>query len=75
VPTAVPGAVSPYALVWVLGSGLSLSVMGDTDVELRFDPPVHVAGQDGPATRVAFRVDDPQAVVRPLRDRAVPAGR
>lgn len=121
-------AVSLYALVWVLGSGLSLfqhphllrddelvlrfghlrtvvvplaglvavrrsveaehgkvllrdgdrlvlSVMGDTDVELRFDPPVHVAEQEEPVARVAFWVDDPQAVVRLLRDRAVPAGR
>lgn len=121
-------AVSLYALVWVLGSGLSLfqhphllradelvlrfghlrtvavplaglvavrrsvasehakvllrdgdrlvlSVMGDTDVELRFDPPVRVAGQAEPVRRVAFWVDDPQAVVRLLRDRAVPAGR
>ena len=121
-------AVSLYALVWVLGSGLSLfqhphllrddelvlrfghlrsvavplaglvavrrsveaehkrvlvrdgdrlvlSVMGDTDVELRFDPPVHLAGQDDPVARVAFWVDDPRAVVRLLLDRAVPAGR
>lgn len=57
------------------GDRLVVSVMGDTDVELRFDPPVHLAGQDGPVTRVAFWVDDPQAVVRLLRDRAVPAGR
>jgi hypothetical protein len=49
--------------------------MGDTDVELRFDPPVPVAGQDEPVARVAFWADDPQAVVRLLRDRAVPAGR
>ena len=121
-------AVSLYALVWVLGSGLSLfqhphllrddelvlrfghlrsvavplaglvavrrsaesehrrvlvrdgdrlvlSGMGDTDVELRFDPPVHVAVQVDPVARVAFSVDEPQAVVRLLRDRAVPAGR
>ncbi|MGY1679650.1 hypothetical protein [Geodermatophilus sp. SYSU D01176] len=121
-------AVSLYALVWVLGSGLSLlqhphlirddalvlrfghlhaiavplaglvavrrsveaehervlvreedrlvlSVMGDTDVELPFDPPVHVAGQDEPVGRVAFWADDPHAVVRLLRHRAVPAGR
>jgi hypothetical protein len=119
-------AVSVYALVWVLGSGLSLfqhphvlrdgelvlrsghlhsiavplaglvsvrrsvesehrrtvvrdgarlvlSVMGDTDVELRFDPPVPVAGQGEPVARVAFWVDDPQAVVRLLRDRAATA--
>jgi hypothetical protein len=57
------------------GDRLVLSVMGDTDVELRFDPPVRVAGQDEPVIRVAFWVDDPQAVVRLLRDRAVPAGR
>lgn len=121
-------AVSLYALVWVLGSGLSLfqhphllrddelvlrfghlrtvvvplaglvavrrrveaehrkillrdgdrlvlSVMGDTDVELCFDPPVLVAGQDDPVARVAFWADDPQAAVRLLRDRTVPAGR
>jgi hypothetical protein len=55
------------------GDRLVLSVMGDTDVELRFDPPVHVAGQDEPVARVAFWVDDPRAVVRLLRDRAVPA--
>ena len=119
-------AVSVYALVWVLGSGLSLfqhphllrgdelvlrfghlrsvvvplaglvgvrrsvesehgkvllrdgdrlvlSVMGDTDVELRFDPPVQVTGQVEPVTRVALWADDPQAVVRLLRDRAVRA--
>jgi hypothetical protein len=57
------------------GDRMVLSVMGDTDVELRFDPPVHVAGQDQPVTRVAFWVDDPQAVVRLPRVRAVPAGR
>jgi hypothetical protein len=57
------------------GDRLVLSVMGDTDVELRFDPPVHVAGQGEPVARVAFWADDPQAVVRLLRDRAVPAGR
>jgi hypothetical protein len=117
-------AVSLYALVWVLGSGLSLfqhphllrgdelvlrfghfrtvavpltglvavrrsvesehkrivvrdgdrlvlSVMGDTNVELRLDPPVCMVGQDEPVARVALWVDDPQAVVRLLRDRAV----
>jgi hypothetical protein len=53
------------------GDRLVLSVMGDTDVELRFDPPVRVAGQDEPVSRVAFWADDPQAVVRLLRDRAV----
>ena len=121
-------AVSLYALVWVLGSGLSLfqhphllrddelvlrfghlrsvavplaglvavrrnaesehrrvlvrdadrlvlSVMGDTDVELRFDPPVHVAGQGEPAARVAVWVDEPQAGGRPLPDRPGPGGR
>ncbi|SET52398.1 hypothetical protein [Geodermatophilus poikilotrophus] len=121
-------AVSVYALVWVLGSGLSLfqhphllrdgelvlrfghlhaitvplgglvsvrrrvesehgrtvlrdgdrlvlSVMGDSNVELCVDSPVPVAGQDEPVARVAFWADDPQAVVRLLRDRAVPADR
>ncbi len=53
---------------------LVLSVMGDTNVELRVDPPVHVDGQDEPVVRIAFWADDPQAVVRLLRDRAVPAG-
>ncbi len=92
-------AVSLYALVRVLGSGLSLfqrphllredelvlrsghlravvvplAVMGDTDVELRFDPPVDVAGQGEPVARVAFWVDDPRAVVRLLRERTVSA--
>ncbi len=55
------------------GSRLVLSVMGDTDVELRFDPPADVAGQDEPVARVAFWVDDPRAVVRLLRERAVSA--
>jgi hypothetical protein len=55
------------------GDRLVLSVMGDTDVELRFDPPVHVAGQDEPVARVAFWVDDPRTVVGLLRERAVPA--
>jgi hypothetical protein len=55
------------------GDRLVLSVMGDTDVELRFDPPVDVAGQDEPVARVAFWVDDPRAVVRLLRERAVSA--
>jgi hypothetical protein len=55
------------------GGRLVLSVMGDTDVEVRFDPPVRVAGQDEPVSRVAFWADDPQAVVRLLRDRAVRA--
>src|SRR3712207_6823415 len=121
-------AVSLYALVWVLGSGLllfqhphllrddelvlrfrylrpvavplaglfgvrrggvpgrgrvlpqegavpGLRVMGDPDLELPFVPPVCVAGQGEPVARVAFWVDDPQAVVRLLRDRAVPARR
>jgi hypothetical protein len=57
------------------GDRLVLSVMGDTNVELRVDPPVHVDGQDEPVARIAFWADDPQAVVRLLRDRAVPAGR
>ena len=48
---------------------LALSFMGDTNVELRFDPPVPVAGQDDPVARVAFWVDDPTAALRLLRER------
>ena len=55
------------------GDRLVLSVMGDSNVELRVDPPVHVAGQDEPVARVAFWVDDPKAAVRLLRDRTVTA--
>ena len=57
------------------GDRLVLSVMGDSNVELRLDPPVRVAGQDEPVARVAFWVDDPQTVVRLLRGRALPAPR
>ncbi|MGY1820721.1 hypothetical protein [Geodermatophilus sp. SYSU D00079] len=53
------------------GDRLAVSVMGDTDVELRFDPPVHVAGQAAPVARVAFYTDEPAAAVRLLRDRVV----
>ncbi|RBY78333.1 hypothetical protein DQ238_12735 [Geodermatophilus sp. TF02-6] len=54
------------------GERLVVSVMGDPNVELRLDPPVRVAGREGPVARVAFWVDDPQAVARLLHDRTVP---
>ncbi|WNV76142.1 hypothetical protein [Geodermatophilus sp. DSM 44513] len=53
------------------GDRLVVSVMGDTNVEVRLDPPVPVPGQAAPVARVAFWVDDPRAAVRLLRDRAV----
>ncbi|MGY1621333.1 hypothetical protein ACI789_03930 [Geodermatophilus sp. SYSU D00965] len=51
------------------GDRLVVSVMGDTNVELRVDPPVRVPGQAAPVARVAFYVDDPGAAVRELRAR------
>ncbi|MGY1689291.1 hypothetical protein [Geodermatophilus sp. SYSU D01105] len=53
------------------GDRLVVSVMGDTNVELRLDPPVHVPGQDDPVARVALYADDPAAAVRELRTRVV----
>jgi hypothetical protein len=53
------------------GDRLVVSVMGDTNVELRCEPPVQVAGQDGSLARVAFYADDPAAAVRLLRERVV----
>jgi hypothetical protein len=51
--------------------GLVLAVMGDTNVDLRFDPPVDVQvdGPPHPSTRIRFYADDPRAVVRLLRAR------
>ncbi|MFW3170126.1 hypothetical protein [Geodermatophilus sp. CPCC 206100] len=49
------------------GDRLALSVLGETNVELRFDPPVQVPGQPRPVARVAFFADDPAAAVRELR--------
>ncbi|MGY1705933.1 hypothetical protein ACI79C_15310 [Geodermatophilus sp. SYSU D00697] len=53
------------------GDRLVVSVMGDTNVEVRCEPPVQVPGQDGPVARVALYADDPAAAVRELRARAV----
>ncbi|MGK5110560.1 hypothetical protein [Geodermatophilus sp. CPCC 205506] len=55
------------------GDRLAVSFMGDTDVELRFDPPVQVAGQPRPVATVAFSADDPVAAVRELRSRVLSA--
>jgi hypothetical protein len=57
--------------VAVEGDRLAVAVLGETDVELRFDPPVRVDGQDSAVTRVAFSADDPAAAVRALRSRVV----
>jgi hypothetical protein len=51
------------------GDRLVVSVMGDTNVELRFDPPVQVAGQDSAVYQVVFYADDAQDAVRLLRAR------
>ncbi|NEK60500.1 hypothetical protein GCU56_21820 [Geodermatophilus sabuli] len=51
------------------GDRLAVSFMGETNVELRFDPPVQVEGQPGPVVRVAFSAHDAAAAVRELRAR------
>ena len=56
------------------GDRLAVSVMGDTNVELTFDPPVRVPGQPRPVARVAFFADEPRAAVRELRGRVGAAG-
>jgi hypothetical protein len=68
---AVRRAVDPQHRRTVVldGDRLALSVLGETTVELRFDPPVQVAGQPRPVGRVAFFADDPAAAVRELRGR------
>jgi hypothetical protein len=49
-----------------------MAVMGDSNVELGFAPPVEVAvqGRVHPVATVSFWVDDPRGVVRELRARA-----
>jgi len=49
--------------------GLVLGVMGDTNVDLRFDPAVEVdvAGRRQALTRISFYADDPRGVARLLR--------
>jgi hypothetical protein len=53
------------------GDELVVSVMGDTDVELRFDPPAQtvVRGALARVARAHFYADDPAAAVRLLRQR------
>ena len=66
------GAVTGHQRNLVLeDDGLVMSVMGDTNVDLRFDPPVEVevAGQHRPASRISFYADDPGGVARLLRVR------
>jgi hypothetical protein len=57
---------------WTDGA-LSLSVAGETSVELAFDPPVEVAvrGLSAAVARVRFFADDPRAAVRLLGERVV----
>jgi hypothetical protein len=71
------GAVSGHKRTVVLGDGrLVLSVMGDTNVELRFDPGVDVEVQERTHTvqRVAFWADDPRTTTAFLRDRGSVSG-
>jgi hypothetical protein len=66
------GAVTGHKRKFVLeDDGLLMSVMGDTNVDLRFDPPVDVQvdGRPHRSTRIRFYADDPRAVVRLLRAR------
>jgi hypothetical protein len=60
-----------------LGVTLSLSVAGETSVELVFDPPVEVEvrGHAERHARVRFFADDPRAAVRVLGERGVSARR
>ena len=50
---------------------LTMAVMGDSNVELHFDPPVEVEvkGRTHHLARISFWVDDPRGVVRQLRAR------
>jgi hypothetical protein len=58
------------------GGALSLSVAGETAVELAFDPAaeVEVRGRVERVVRVRFFADDPGAALRLLRQRAAPRG-
>jgi hypothetical protein len=55
------------------GDRLALPVMSDTDIELRFDPPVtvEVKGRAQDLSRIAFYADQPRAVVPLLRSRVL----
>jgi len=64
------GAVSGHARNLVLDDdALTMAVMGDTNLELRFEPGVEVAvgGAVRSFTRIAFYVDDPRSAARVLR--------
>jgi hypothetical protein len=71
------GAVTGHRRNLVLdGDDLTMSVMGDTNLELRFDPPVEVdvAGASHEFSRIAVYADDPRAVAALLRGRALSTG-
>src|SRR5215218_8893391 len=55
------------------GDRLALPVMSDTDVELRFDPPVavEVKGRSIELSAIAFYADEPRTVVPLLRARVL----
>ena len=58
---------------------LAVSFMGDTNLELRLDPPAEVRVKGAPVAvgRVLLHADDPRAALRALRERAdeAPASR
>jgi len=58
-------------------SGLALPVMGDTNVELRFDPPiaVEVTGEVRSLSRILFYADDPRDAVGRLSAGTLSPGR
>lgn len=66
-------------LLEVADDRLVVSFMGDTNLELRFDPPAEmcVRGAAVAVGRVLFHADDPRAALRALRERAgeAPASR
>jgi hypothetical protein len=65
-------AVSGHRRNLVVDAGeLTMSVMGDTNVELRFEPSITVALPSGgrDIRRLAFYADDPRAVAGLLRSR------
>lgn len=71
------GAVAGHRRNLVIEDGrLAAAVMGDTNVELRFDPAVdvEVAGRVRPLARISFYADDPREVARLLRARLPSAG-
>jgi hypothetical protein len=55
------------------GDRLALAVMSDTNLELRFDPPVavDVKGRGHELSAIAFYADEPRAVVPVLRSRVL----